>query len=206
MFDFDGTLADSASVAVALYNRVAQPRGWGLLTPENLEELRGLSMQGRFVRLGIPPRAVPALVVRLIRLYRAEAARVPLHPGVPELLRDLRARGYRLFVVSTNAEETIRAVLARHGLEQAVEEVRTSGRLFGKGRLLSGLLRRHHLLPQRSVYVGDELRDLEASRQAGLRFVAVSWGVDTASGLQRAGPDALVHHPAEITRWLESWA
>lgn len=52
VFDFDGTLADSLELAVGLYNAIAQKRGYGTLTPQNLAELRTLSILQRCERLG----------------------------------------------------------------------------------------------------------------------------------------------------------
>lgn len=159
VFDFDGTLADSMELAIRLYNAFAQKRGYGILTSENLAELR-----------------------------------------------TLRARGLHLAIVSTNSEESIRAILARHGLSDLVSAVHCSSRLFGKARLLRALMRRERLRPEQIVYVGDEHRDMEASREASVRVIAVTWGADAEQRLREAAPDALATRPEEIADLVKRWA
>lgn len=198
VFDFDGTLADSLELAIGLYNTIARGRGYGTLTSENLAELRTLSILQRCERLGVPAYRLPGLVVEVGRAYRQAAGTVALHQGVPELLRTLRERGLQVAIVSTNHEETIRAILARHGVADLVGAVHCSSKLFGKARLLRELMRRERLRPEQLVYVGDEHRDVEASREAGVRVIAVTWGADAEPRLREAAPDALATRPGEI--------
>lgn len=201
-FDFDGTLADSPHLVVELYNDVARRRGHGLLTPENLAHLRGLPVHERVRVLGVPPHRLPAVMLEVARAYRGITPRVALHPGVPALLDALAARGARLFVLSTNREDSIRDVLRRHGLEDRFDRVYANRRLFGKAALLRRLLAREGVAPDRLAYVGDEERDVDACRAAGVRVVAVDWGVDTAPRLRAARPDFLASTPAEVARFL----
>lgn len=206
VFDFDGTLADSLELVVGLYNDIAQKRGYGLLTPQGFAELRTLSIRQRRERLGVPFYRVPGLVVEVGRRYLQVAGSVSLYRGVPELLRALRAGGRQVAIVSTNREENIRAILERHGLSDLVGAVHCSSKLFGKARLLRKLMYRARLRPEQVVYVGDELRDVEASREAGVRVISVTWGVDGEQQLREAAPDALAVRPEEIADLVQRWA
>ena len=201
-FDFDGTLADSPHLVVELYNDVARRRGYGELTPENLMHLRGLGVHERARALGVHAYRLPALMLEVARAYRAVTAQVALYPGVPTLLDDLAERGTRLFVLSTNREDNIRLILRRAGLEDRIEGVYASHRLFGKAQLLRRLLSREGIARERLTYVGDEQRDIDACREVGVRVVAVAWGIDTIGRLQASNPDLLASTPADIARFL----
>ena len=206
VFDFDGTLADSRQAAIGLYNAVAQRKGYGALTPENLAELSTLSVLQRCERLRVPIYRLPALMLEVSRGFRDVMHTVEFQPGMRELLGALRARGLRLLIVSTNAAENIQAFLRRHGVEDQVDEVLCSRRIFGKGRLLRSLMKRTGLRPEQLVYVGDEHRDVEACREVGVRVVAVRWGVDAESRLREARPDHLAREPAEVAECVSRWS
>ncbi|MBF5046286.1 HAD family hydrolase [Aggregicoccus sp. 17bor-14] len=206
VFDFDGTLADSRAVAIGLYNAVAERKGYGALTPENLAELSALSILERCKRLEVPVYRLPALMLEVSRGYRGAMDRVELQPGVRELLAALRERGLRLVILSSNAEENIRAFLRRQGMEAWVDAVLCSSRIFGKARLLRSLMKSEGLAPEQLVYVGDEHRDVEACREVGVRVIAVRWGFDAESRLREASPDHLASEPAEVAECVGRWS
>jgi phosphoglycolate phosphatase len=204
-FDFDGTLADSLELAMSLYNAIAAEHGYRAVTAQNLAEMRSLSILQRCERLGVPSYRLPGLIVEVGRRYRKSADTIALHAGVPEMLRTLREAGLQVSIVSTNRDDTIRAILERHGVAHLVGEVHCSSRLFGKARLLGRLMRKTRLAPERLVYVGDEHRDIEASRAAGVRAVGVTWGADAEIRLREAAPDALAAKPEEIAELVRGW-
>jgi phosphoglycolate phosphatase len=123
---------------------------------------------------------------------------VKLFAGVPELLRDLRGRGVRLGVLSSNTEDNIRACLGAAGQADLFEFVVGYSRLFGKARALRRMLRAAGVPAARCLYVGDEVRDLEAARRAGAAFAAVSWGFHAEELLTAHGPTYLVRAPGDL--------
>jgi phosphoglycolate phosphatase len=206
VFDFDGTLADSRAVAIGLYNAVAERKGYGALTQENLAELSALSILERCKRLEVPVYLLPALMLEVGRGYKGAMGQVEFQPGVRELLASLRAQGLRLVILSSNAEENIRDFLRRQGVEAWVDSVLCSSRIFGKARLLRGLMKSAGLAPEQLVYVGDEHRDVEACREVGVRVIAVRWGFDAESRLLEASPDYLATAPAEVAECVGRWS
>jgi phosphoglycolate phosphatase len=69
------------------------------------------------------------------------------------------------------------------------------GTLFGKGRLIAKCLDLHQLVLDETVYVGDEVRDIQAARFAGIRPISVTWGFNSREALAAAQPDWLVDEP-----------
>jgi phosphoglycolate phosphatase-like HAD superfamily hydrolase len=70
--------------------------------------------------------------------------------------------------------------------------------LFGKGRVIQRLLRRHHLNPEDVIYVGDETKDIEAARKIGIKVISVSWGYNSSQALAAEHPDFLIYRPEEL--------
>ncbi|PTL76148.1 HAD-IA family hydrolase [Vitiosangium sp. GDMCC 1.1324] len=206
VFDFDGTLADSKEAAVRLYNEVAGKSGYGLLTADNLETMRNLSVLERCRQLGVPPYKLPWLMVQITRRFRQAMQSIEFNEGIPELLQELRGRGLRLMILSSNDEGNIRAFLKRHSAEEWVEDVYCSSSIFGKARLLRALMKRAGLNPDQLVYVGDEHRDVEACKEVGVKVIAVRWGVDADARLRQAGPNHIADRPAEIVECVSRWS
>jgi len=205
-FDFDGTLVDSAKVAIDSYNEIAEQNGYGKLTADNLQGMRELSIMERCKALGVPAYKLPALIIQVGGAYRKGVHSIGFFEGIPELLRELKGRGLSNVIVSTNDEENIRAFLEGKSEEAWVDDVICSSRIFGKAQLLRKLMKRARLEPHQLVYVGDEHRDIVASKQAGVKVIAVRWGFDAESRLLEAEPDAIVTHPAEVADYLRRWS
>ena len=50
------------------------------------------------------------------------------------------------------------------------------------------------------MYVGDEARDMEAARRAGVHSVGVTWGFNNRSALEKANPEKLVDKPKDLLK------
>ncbi|WP_257455239.1 HAD hydrolase-like protein [Archangium lipolyticum] len=206
VFDFDGTLANSLDVAIALYNEIAEKKRYGKMTADILPELREMTVRERCKRLGVPLYMLPWMGVRIGRSFRSAMQSIEFNEGVPELLKELRSRGLELLILSSNDEENIRAFLKRHSAEEWVKDLYCGGGVFGKARRLRALLKRTGLRPEQIVYVGDEHRDVVACKQVGVRVIAVRWGADAEELLKQAGPDYIAEHPAEVAECLGRWS
>jgi len=200
IWDFDGTLADSLAEAVKIFNRLAPELGHKPIA--DVSAARGLSTRQFLREHGISLWRLP----RLVRKYRAAAAedadKLKLIPGLAEVLAQLQRRGLRLGVLSSNSEENIRRCLRANGVEQAFDFVMGYPRLFGKGKALRRILRGERLQRGEVLYIGDEVRDVEAARKAGVTVAAVTWGFHTEPLLRTSGPDHVVREPAELVGWV----
>ena len=205
-FDFDGTLANSAKVAIDSYNEIAALNGYGKLTPDNIPRMREMSIMERCKALGVPAYKLPGLIVEVGLAYRKGVGSISFFEGIPELLQELKGWGLSNVIVSTNEEENIRAFLEGKPAEAWVDDVICSSRIFGKAQLMRKLMKRSRIEPHQLVYVGDENRDIVASKQAGVKVIAVRWGFDAESRLSEAEPDAIVTHPTEVADYLRRWS
>ena len=206
VFDFDGTLVDSKNAAIETYNAIAEKNRYGKLTADNLEALRKMSVLERCHQLGVPPYKLPWLVMQVGRDYRKAVGSIEFNPGIPELLTELRGRGLKLIVLSTNREDNIRAFLRRHSAEAWVDGFYCGSGLFGKARLLRDLMKRTGLQREQLVYVGDEHRDVEACKEVGVKVIAVRWGFDAEARLVEAAPDCIADSPADVAACVTRWS
>jgi phosphoglycolate phosphatase len=200
VFDFDGTLADSLAISVQIFQEISPSLG---LKPFNdLEAARRLPTRQLLKELGISFWRLPKLVRAFQQAAAAHAPHLKLHPGIAELLPALRANGYHLGVLSSNREDNIRATLAANNVEELFEFVIGHPHLFGKARALRKLRKRLGAQAASLLYVGDEVRDVEASLKAGIAVAGCAWGFHARELLADANPTVMLDHPSELLRYL----
>lgn len=200
IFDFDGTIANTFDYAVAFLNREA---GHTPLSKDRKAALHGLSMSRIARQLDIPWRRMPGLFFKGRREMSPAMKNIEPFDGMPDVLRELQAGHHKLFILSTNTTRNINKFLRRHGLERRFVHVYGGVGMFGKAPALRRLLREQHIETRKAIYVGDELRDVQAARSLGLRVIAVAWGFARSTDLKAQGAAGLAKKPADIARLIK---
>ncbi len=205
LFDFDGTIADTLEYLFTIGNELAAKFNYRRVERHEIEHHRNLTLRQLMKTLGVSPFNVPAILIQGKRALRARIHEVKIFEGVDNILNGLKERGIRLGVVSTNTRENIEDVLRNHGLKEAVEFICIGSGVLGKAHALRKAVKEHRLDIGCTLFVGDEIRDLEAARRAGIPFAAVGWGYNNSKGLRAHKPDYLADHPHELLSILESF-
>lgn len=194
LFDFDGTIADSFPVLVSFAKRE------GLLSEgEDPESFRDLSARELLEKASIPWWRLPLVTFGFHRYFAASISEVGLIDGMAETVRRLHGEGFTLGIVTTNSRENVMRILDHEGLSPYFSSVVGDWNLFGKASSLRRVVRKHGADPEAVWYVGDEVRDAEAARAAGLRFAAVSWGYNSPTAFRSADPELMFSTPEELT-------
>ncbi|MCJ2058482.1 HAD hydrolase-like protein [Methylobacterium sp. J-048] len=201
VLDFDGTLADSFDWFCSVLNGVADRYRFRRVEAHEVEALRLQGARAIVAHFGIPRWKLPFIARHMHALAARDADRIALFPGVPAMLADLAAAGVPLAILSSNREDTVRRVLGPENAAR-IAAYACGASLFGKGRRLRTLLARRGVAPERTLCVGDEVRDLEAARALGCPFGAVAWGYTDARAFAALGPEYLFSEPEEITSLL----
>lgn len=198
ILDFDGTLADSWPWFLGALDETADRFGLPRIDAARAEALRG-QPTGEILRsLGIRPWQVPRIAAHLRRRV-LDAPPPPLFPGIGDLLPRLAARGITLAIASSNTEAQIARTLGADLLALVPHRAPEAG-LFGKAAKLRRILRATGIPPAQAMAIGDEVRDIEAARGAGIAIGAVAWGYATRDLLAARGPDAIFDAPEAIAR------
>jgi phosphoglycolate phosphatase len=181
-FDLDGTLVDTAPDMVAVLTGLQKDNG---SRPVPYELARASVSHGA---LGLIRLAFPAADEhersRLLRefLERYEQAVCVdsiLFPGMPELLALLDSHGQPWGVVTNKPERMTEPLLRKLGLSERISCVVSGDTLPQRKPHPAPLLlacERSGVQPRRSIYVGDDARDIEAGRAAGMTTIAAAYG------------------------------
>lgn len=207
-FDLDGTLADSArdlhdALAVLCVES-------GLAVPPFGIVRETVSRGARAVlrcALGDDPEAVEALLPRFLELYVATGmVHTCAFDGVDALLDQLEARGVAWGVVSNKAGALVALTLTKLGYAERAAAIVGGDTLPQRKPDPAPVLHACTLAgvaPAQSVFVGDDPRDIEAGRAAGLYTVAAAWGYIDGADPCDWQPDAVSAGAADLARLLD---
>jgi phosphoglycolate phosphatase len=211
LFDLDGTLADSAPDLAGAANELRAMHGLAPLPFEQLRPLVGSGARGMVgVSFGVGPadERYDALKADFLRLYEARLlCETVVFPQVRPLLDRLAVHGLTWGIV------TNKAVRLAGPLVQGLELDRRSAVLIGGDSTpfakphpepLLEAARRLGLQPERCAYVGDDPRDIQAGRAAGMATLAAAWGyLGAGESVDTWGADAVIHSPNQLLNWLD---
>jgi phosphoglycolate phosphatase len=185
IFDLDGTLVNIEPVFLRIYNTLAAQFGFTPIRPEEVPALRKLHLkQVMFRRLGWRVMLLPRILKRGHAEYRLLVPEVELFPGIRETLTMLRALGYRIGIISSSERGTVLALIEKFGLD--IDFVYQSS-LFGKAAVLKKAATAESFDLADALYIGDEIRDIDACRKASLAIIAVTWGLNDRAALVATG-------------------
>jgi phosphoglycolate phosphatase len=200
IFDLDGTLADSFPWFLRTINAVADRFDFRRVADGEIEELRHCSSREILTRLEVPLWKLPAIARHARRLKAEAAAEIPLFAGVETMLRTLAENGVQLALVTSDSEANAREKLGPAAALFAHFDCSAS--LFGKAAKFHRVIRRAGVEPGQVIAIGDEVRDIEAARAAGIACGAVCWGYAAPAALRALGPDHVFERMDEIVRAL----
>lgn len=196
IFDFDGTIADSFPFTFEAVRELAPKYGYEPLTVEEIEVLREMSFRDIVKRYHLGPIKLIRMTLDAHAVSARRMSETKIFPGMKETLEKLRQSGYRLVIMSSNSRRNIETFLEDNNLD-VFDSIDTTLSLSGKGRKLLRIMRRLGLSAANVIYVGDEVRDYEAAREAGIAAINVTWGYNKPEILTKSNKN-LADTPAEL--------
>ena len=196
IWDFDGTLVDSLEIALEVYCSLQAAHQLPAIT--HPDKVRDLSLTQFLSQFQIPVRRVPFLFAAFLKEFRRRLDSVQIHDGITDLLKGLHRQGVRHAVISSNSTANIQQCLQTHQLDELFDFVIGTSRVHGKQRRISKALKTVGESAEHVLYVGDEVRDVEACRAIPLDIAAVEWGLNSAKALKQSEPTFQISKPEQL--------
>lgn len=203
MFDFDGTIADSYDVGIAILFKMIDKHNLRKISIDELEELKGHSIKSRFKYIGVPLRKIPRISKDVFAEIKEQVPSLLPYKDIRQVLYDLKDQGYLLSILSSNSTDVIQEFLKINDL-QIFEEVIVSNGLFNKQKYIKKYIKKYNLDKKQLIYVGDEQRDINSCKKADIDMIAVSWGFDPIALLKIGKPKYLIDSPLELLPIINS--
>ncbi len=194
VFDFDGTLADSLPVVVSIAEQVLEMK----IPKSDIERYRNMTAREVLKIAKVPLWRVPSLLVKGRPLMAARLSEVDIFKGLPEVIRHLTKDGHNLYVVSSNSVSIINQFLDQHEIRQYFTGVYGNVGIFSKAQAIKKVIKKERIKLQDAIYIGDEVRDIEAAKKVKMPIASVTWGYNGAKILESYRPDYLVSNVKDI--------
>ncbi|MFG1742188.1 HAD-IA family hydrolase [Micromonospora chalcea] len=198
VFDLDGVIVDSSAVMREAFSiAYAEVVGDGPAPFDEYNRHMGRYFPDIMRLMGLPLEMEEPFVRESYRM----AHLVPLFPGVRETLETLHSRGIRMGIATGKAGPRARSLLDQLGVLGLFGQVIGSdevARPKPAPDIVLQALGNLDVPPHEAMMVGDAVIDLLSGRAAGATAVATTWHGGDIAALLAAGPDLVVHAPAEL--------
>ncbi|HBG81232.1 TPA: carotenoid oxygenase [candidate division CPR2 bacterium] len=200
IFDFDGTIADSLESFIKVTNDFADKFGFEKFTKESIENFRDNTLWENVKRIKISKLKSYRLLGKILDNLGKTIPNTKPFPGIKASLKELKKNGHTLGILTTNRVQNVEQFLKKHELE--FFDFIHSCSLFGKSKVINKIMDELKIEAKDVIYVGDEVRDIEAARKAKIPIIAVGWGYNSKKLLQKYNPDYLIDKPRELVEVL----
>lgn len=188
IFDFDGTICDTESVIISVFNELSSEYNKTPITSDIIPLLKRKSLEELIYKdFKISPWRLPFIVFKFRRAMNKHLDLFRPFPGIKETLQNLKNKGTKLAIISSSSPKNISAFLKRYNID-FFDEVSASVALFGKSKKITKVLRKTEVSKEDAVIIGDEIRDVDAGRKAGVDVISVGWGLQSIDALTKANP------------------
>jgi pyrophosphatase PpaX len=203
LFDLDGTLQDSSKAITDAVENVLESRGL-VCDRTKVAEMIGMPLENIFAVLA--PNLSTEEVWQLVREYRKyymahHLEATSIHPKAKALLTSLRARGYKLGIVTGKYIEPVIDVLDYFGISELFDTIVTSYEVKNRKPapdVVMEAAKRLGVSPEECVVVGDSPFDIEAGNRAGSFTIAVLSNTYARKRLENAKPTVIVEELGAI--------
>jgi phosphoglycolate phosphatase len=210
LFDLDGTLIDSAPDLAGAANAMRSARGLAPLPFASLRPMVGAGARGMVgLAFGVKPGepGYDELRAEFLDTYeRASLVHTAVFAAVRPVLDHLDARGQRWGIVTNKAERFTHPIVAGLGLAVRAAVVvcgDTTPHSKPHPEPLFEAARRAGAQASACVYVGDDARDIQAGRAAGMATLAAAWGyLGQGEPVHAWQADAVLDEPGALLHWL----
>lgn len=209
LFDLDGTLADTAPDLAYAVNRMRETRGLPPLPASATRPVASLGARGLLnAGFGIEPGHPDYDPMRqeFLLLYEENICReTRLFPGIRELLNEVEARGLCWGIVTNKAERLARLLLDKLPLASPPACIiggDSTPRFKPHPAPLIAACSAIREPARACIYVGDDLRDVEAGRAAGMKVAAAGWGYLNGGNVEGWNADWVLEKPQDLIRFL----
>jgi len=206
VFDWDGTLIDSAPTIVGCIQ--AACRDLGLPVPDDARAsyVIGLGLHDAlgYAVPGLAPADYGPIVERYRNHFLARDSEIPLFPGVRAMLGALRERGHILAIATGKSRAGLARALENTGLRPLFAASRCADQCAPKPApdMLNELMEELDVGDAKTLMIGDTVHDLKMAAHAGIPAVGVSHGAHPKRDLAALEPLACVENIEELTQWL----
>ncbi|MFA7549316.1 MAG: HAD-IA family hydrolase [Sedimentibacter sp.] len=197
IFDFDGTLADTEEANFVIYQKLAEKYNLRNITMDELGRLKKMHAKEVIAYIELKKRYLPFLLKKGKNLLTQDIKNISLcKPDIFHIIGNLKKMGIKTAIITTNSKTNVKLFLEAHDVD--IFDIIVSAGMFGKESKMKKIVKKAKINIDEFLYVGDEIRDITAARNAKMDIASVGWGYNTVESLKKHEPDYLIFEPSEL--------
>jgi phosphoglycolate phosphatase len=206
VFDWDGTLMDSAAAICASLQAACRDLALAVPPDEDARFIIGLGLNDAMAHIlpGLPHEEYSRVAERYRHHFLAADGATTLFPGAAETIAELHEAGFMLAVATGKSRRGLDRALGATGLARYFHATRCADEGFSKPHpgMLQQLMAELGADRDRTLMIGDTTHDMEMARSAGVARVAVAYGAHAREELLACDPLACVEAFGDLRAWL----
>lgn len=200
IFDFDGTIANTFLIIKQVIVRLANRFGFDKPTDNQINQYQLRRYAEVVKELQIPLFKIPFLLQAGRKEMFNLMPKVNIFPEIKPLINQLLKNNFTIGILTSNSKINVQIFLRKHNLP--IKIIHSELNLFGKDKAINRIIKQYRWNKNQIIYIGDEVRDIEACHKAKVDIIAVSWGFNKKELLKKFNPTLIVDHPKEIYEYL----
>lgn len=197
IFDFDGTLADTEEANFVIYQKLAEKYNLRSITMDELGHLKKMNAKDVMAYVELKKRYLPFILKKGKSLLTQDIENIRLcKPDIFDIIKKLKEMGIKTAIITTNSKTNVKLFLEAHKVD--VFDLIESATMFGKEAKMKKIVKKEKLDISDFLYVGDEIRDIQAAKKFGMDIASVGWGYNTVESLKKHEPNYLIFEPYEL--------
>lgn len=209
IFDLDGTLIDSGKGIVYSIRYAEKEMRLDKTEDKQIIKYIGMPIREMLKRLySIESESLE----KTLHLYRQNYCEygcklTSIFDGVPDMLRELKANGYRIALGTSKRRDSAMLLLKQKRLFTYFDVISTAkpdDLVINKAEIITNAVKQMALVPSECAMVGDRVYDIEGAREAGTISICVKYGYGSKEEILKAKPDFTVDLPCDITQVISS--
>lgn len=194
IFDFDGTIADSIPLGIRIINELSKKFKYKYIEETELMRLRNTSTKELMNEFKIPFYKIPFIAYAFRQKVKEHIDELEIFEGMPELFKYLKNNHYTVGILTSNSQKNVQKFLERYQLDTFFKFIHSERNIFGKDKAFKSLFKKYALNPHEVLYIGDEVRDIEACKKVDVEIAAVTWGLNSVNVLKEHNPHIILEN------------
>ncbi len=180
LFDLDGTLLDTGDGVISSVRYTIEKMKLPMLSDEELKAFVGPPIKKKMMEVFLLSDESSSEAMNIFRNhYGIEDIYIAsVYDGLIEILNELKSKGYKLGVATYKREDQAKKLLQKFDLVEKFDVIHGSdkeGKLT-KADVVNNCILDLNVIPKEAVLVGDSDNDAIGAKQAGLKFIGVTYG------------------------------
>lgn len=210
VFDWDGTLMDSAEAIVEALQSACCDLDLPVPTSDDARYIIGMSLHDALAHIlpDLDPSEHPRVAERYRHHFLVRDRDTRLFPGAAETIRDLHDAGFLLGIATGKSRRGLDRALGATGLAAYFHATRCAdeGHCKPHPGMLTALMAQVGARAEHTLMIGDTSHDMAMARSAGVARVGVGYGAHVKESLVEYAPLACVDAVSELRDWLMTHA